>query len=696
MLKVSVVICAYTEDRWLNLVEAIEALQRQTHAPHEVVIIIDHNPSLWERVNSQFPHCIVLENDRAPGLSGARNSGVAAADGEIIAFLDDDAVPAANWLEQLCSCYTDADVMGVGGAIQPAWQTGRPAWFPSEFEWVVGCTYRGMPNTVSPVRNLIGANMSFRREIFQQIDGFSSEVGRIGNIPAGCEETELCIRARQHWPRKRLLYNPEARVSHFVPASRGQFKYFRARCYREGLSKATVSRLVGPKDGLSSERRYMLQTLPRGILDSTKRAILRQDWAGLGQAAAIVAGVTVTTVGYLGGRLAGRFQKARQTSSGAARKWGEGRKEHVEGRLRLLMVTPRYHPDLGGVENHVYQVARRLAKGCAEVTVLTTDLTGRLPEDELVEGVRIRRVPARPRNRDYYFAPDIYRFIRQGSWDILHVQSYHTLVPPLAMMAAWRAKIPYVVTFHGGGHSSRLRNSLRSWQRAALRPLLARAERLVALARFEMDQYGKELGLPRERFVLIPNGSDLPAMPRQASRSAQDDILIASVGRLEQYKGHHRVIAAMPDILKKIPQARLWIAGNGPYESDLRSMAENLGVGDRVEIRAVPVSDREAMAAELSKAHLFVLLSEFETHPIALLEAAALGCPALVADTSGLSELAESGLARAIPLRSASHQVAEAVIDLLGQPVRPEPMTLPTWDECASSLLQLYQEVVFC
>ena len=142
------------------------------------------------------------------------------------------------------------------------------------------------------------------------------------------------------------------------------------------------------------------------------------------------------------------------------------------------------------------------------------------------------------------------------------------------MLAALRAGIPYVVTFHGGGHSSRLRNALRGAQQRLLRPLLARAERLVAVAEFEIGHFGERLHLPPERFALIPNGSDLPRVsPRSDADEAPAGPLIASIGRLERYKGHHRLIAALPLILAAQPDARLWIAGTGPYEDALRALA---------------------------------------------------------------------------------------------------------------------------
>lgn len=358
---------------------------------------------------------------------------------------------------------------------------------------------------------------------------------------------------------------------------------------------------------------------------------------------------------------------------------------------RVLMVTPRYTPFVGGVESHVMQVAPRLAKAGVEVTVLTTDPVGSLPERERLDGVDIRRVRSWPTNSDYHFAPQLFKLIVGGSWDLVHVQSYHTFVAPLAMAAALKASIPYVVTFHGGGHSSRFRNLLRRPQRALLRPLLLRAQRLIAVARFETELYGRELGLPRELFVVIPNGSDLGVV--SSGESSPQPALIASVGRLERYKGHQRILAAFPHIVRRRREARLWIAGSGPYEPVLRRMAERLEVADAVEIRSVPTADRERMARELSKAALVVLLSEFETQPLAALEAAALGKRLLVADSSGLRELAENGLARAIPLKSAPGDVAAAVLEELDRPIDRRAVKLPTWDECAEALLDLYHSV---
>jgi glycosyltransferase involved in cell wall biosynthesis len=298
--NISVILCAYTGDRWNDLVAAVESVQQQTLPPSQIIVVIDHNPSLLERVREQIPGVVVVENTEVRGLRGARNSGIAVAQGEVIAFLDDDAVAAPDWLRLLCEGYTDPQVLGTGGEVTPSWVDNKPAWLPEEFYWVVGCTYRGMPETVQAIRNPIGANMSFRREIFDTVGDFHSQNGHIGPRHAGgCEETELCIRARQRWPQSVFLYQPRAQVFHRVTGNRTSWHYFYSRCYVEGLAKAVVARHVGANDSLASERTYTLRILPRGVTRGMADGLFHHDPAGLARAGAIVAGLVVTTAGYL-------------------------------------------------------------------------------------------------------------------------------------------------------------------------------------------------------------------------------------------------------------------------------------------------------------------------------------------------------------------------------------------------------------
>jgi glycosyltransferase involved in cell wall biosynthesis len=303
---VSVVICAYTEARWDDLLAAIASVDEQRErTPLEIIVVIDHNPALLERMEAAGVDVRLTSNVDARGLSGARNSGVRLASGRIVAFMDDDAVADPGWLEALVATYNDPLVAGAGGAIRPMWEVGRPRWWPEEFDWVVGCTYRGMPRQRAVVRNAIGCNMSFRRELLESIGGFAHGIGRIGTRPLGAEETELSIRLARRWPDRPIVYEPRAAVDHRVPASRSTFRYFRSRCYAEGLSKAAVAKLVGRSNALATERSYAVKVLGRAILAELGRAI-RGDRAGVARASAIVLGLAITTVGYVVGAVSAR------------------------------------------------------------------------------------------------------------------------------------------------------------------------------------------------------------------------------------------------------------------------------------------------------------------------------------------------------------------------------------------------------
>jgi glucosyl-dolichyl phosphate glucuronosyltransferase len=299
---VSVVICTWTGARWEELGDAVESVRRQSRPAVETIVVVDHDREVLARAQSELPDVVVAPNIELRGLSGARNTGLALAQGDVVAFLDDDAVAAPDWLRRLAQEYEGDDVLGVGGSIVPVWER-RPGWFPAEFGWVVGCTYRGLPGERACVRNLIGASMSFRRELFSELGGFRDGIGRVGTRPVGCEETEFCLRAGRAYPDGRFVYQPLALVHHRVPAVRARWSYFLARCYGEGLSKALIVRGAGVRRGLAAERSYAARALTSGFCSAVGAALTLRDPAGLPRAAAIVSGLAAAGAGFCLGQL---------------------------------------------------------------------------------------------------------------------------------------------------------------------------------------------------------------------------------------------------------------------------------------------------------------------------------------------------------------------------------------------------------
>jgi glucosyl-dolichyl phosphate glucuronosyltransferase len=311
--SLSVVVCTYDEARRPLLDRGLEALQCQHEPPGAVIVVVDHNPRLLDALRSDYPHLTVVPNTRARGLSGARNCGLALAATPVVAFLDDDAVPQPDWVAQLARAYQAVGgqpVLGVGGAIIPFWAGGRPSWFPAEFDWVVGCTYQGARSDPGPVRNMLGANMSFLTGELRRIGGFRDGIGRIGTVPLGCEETEACIRMAEHYPSGQIRFEPTARVHHYVPADRGTWRYLLRRCWAEGLSKAHVAALAGRSSALADERGYATRTLPRAVVRALGEAVRGLRAAPLSRAAAVVAGLAVTTAGFVAGQLRLRGRQA--------------------------------------------------------------------------------------------------------------------------------------------------------------------------------------------------------------------------------------------------------------------------------------------------------------------------------------------------------------------------------------------------
>jgi glycosyltransferase involved in cell wall biosynthesis len=356
--------------------------------------------------------------------------------------------------------------------------------------------------------------------------------------------------------------------------------------------------------------------------------------------------------------------------------------------LRVLMVCARYLPQVGGTEMHVREVARRLsALEGFDITVLTTDRSRRLPRQEVIEGVSVLRVPAWPRRRDYYLAPGIAAVVRQRNWDLVHCQGIHTPVPLLAMISARRAGIPYLVTFHTGGHSSRLRNAIRTTQWRLAGPLLRHAVSLVAVSRFEAVTLAQQARLGDKQVMVIRNGGALPPPP---PATAAVPGRIVSSGRLERYKGHHRVIEALPHVMREIPEAHLLILGRGPYESNLYGLARRLGVSDRVSIKYIAPADRQAMATTLAESSVVAALSDYEAHPVAVMEALCVARPVVGYDIAGLGELLEAGWVRGVPPGAPAAAVAQELVKAMSSSSPVDHGQLPTWDSCADQLAHVY------
>jgi glycosyltransferase involved in cell wall biosynthesis len=301
---VSVIICCYTEERLQDIREAIASVQAQTRTPDEIIVAVDNNKFLYERLAAEYrgQQVKLVLNDAVRGLSATRNAGITAAGGELVAFLDDDAVAEGDWLENLLAPFDDPLIVAAGGQANLRWVKSRPAWFPEDLDWVVGGSFIGLPlDQRAVVQNPHGHNMCFRKEVFATVGMFDCSVGRVGKGAQAGEEAELCLRIKRHLPDRKIIYEPSSLIRHKVPGSRGCWKYLVHRSYQEGICKARIHQLnrLYAVQPLSRETAYLRYLFIRAI---PSRLLRFWNSGALAQVTAIVVCVAATGTGYLRGR----------------------------------------------------------------------------------------------------------------------------------------------------------------------------------------------------------------------------------------------------------------------------------------------------------------------------------------------------------------------------------------------------------
>jgi glucosyl-dolichyl phosphate glucuronosyltransferase len=276
-MYVSVVICTHSMDNYRNLIEAVDSILAQTYKDKNIIVVVDGNHKLYERflsdhgVNGVVKTVLLEEN---AGISEARNAGVRVATGDAIAFIDDDATAAREWLENLVDTYSEFDALAVGGKILPVWMGKKPDFLPEELYWLVGVDYSDPPeNKAIEVRNVFGPNMSFRKEVFEKIGFFNKDLGFAKRNTAylQAEEADLSLRMKQAFG-KGVIYNPQAEVFHKVPPDKVKVITLLKRAYYQGYSKALLRKYHNSTGSIAIEKSYLKTSVTKYIPQRLKRA----------------------------------------------------------------------------------------------------------------------------------------------------------------------------------------------------------------------------------------------------------------------------------------------------------------------------------------------------------------------------------------------------------------------------------------
>jgi len=261
-MDVSVVICTYSFDMFDAFSESVESILNQTYDDIELILVVDGNQELYERVVDEYGDIGSVQvhvNEENLGLSGSRNNALEYATGDVVALIDDDAVADPDWIAELVSVYEEQDAIAVGGRMVADWVAGKPEFLPEEFYWLIGVTHKGFAEDGEEVRNTFGSNISFKRSVLKELGGFEPAVGRQGDNVLQAEETEFCARMQREYGQG-VIYNHDAIVAHKVFGFRTEKRWLAKRAFWQGYSKRALEVLV-PETNTDEESEFLGQLL---------------------------------------------------------------------------------------------------------------------------------------------------------------------------------------------------------------------------------------------------------------------------------------------------------------------------------------------------------------------------------------------------------------------------------------------------
>lgn len=305
-VKLSIVASAYSLDRYNDLIDLLNGIEQQTYKDGEIIIVIDENKELYNRtdeyISSNNLHGIKLVfNSENKGLSYSRNIGITHATGDIIAFIDDDAIPDPEWAETIINTFNDDNVGAVTGDVIPLWEHEEMSWFPKELHWMISCSYIMTPDQKEEVERGFGTNMAFKRDLLDDAGMFDTNLGIKGNNWVGGEDTDMFLSIKE--AGKKVIFNPDARVLHKVYAYRTKTKNIIKRAFDGGVSVAVMKKVRRYDMKNSTEDAY-LKRLLFGFYPKVFRELVRKpSIIPVKQMAAVGAVLMFEGIGYLYGHV---------------------------------------------------------------------------------------------------------------------------------------------------------------------------------------------------------------------------------------------------------------------------------------------------------------------------------------------------------------------------------------------------------
>jgi len=296
------------------------------------------------------------------------------------------------------------------------------------------------------------------------------------------------------------------------------------------------------------------------------------------------------------------------------------------------------HPEAGGAELHLLEILRRAVLDGDQVTWLAEAFPASKPEEEL-QGIRILR------GGSWYNAhlalAQLYRRKLRGERFDLVLEDINKVpfFTPCYVRAPVLAVVPHLFGATVFQEASPVLGAL-VWAHESLIPLVYRGVPFLAISESTRNDLVRR-GIPRDRVAVVRCGLDPSAYSVTVRPEARNRPIVVFVGRLRKYKGAQYLIRAFPGVLRRVPEARLLIVGDGPYRGHLEALARSLAIGDRVEFLGA-LSQREKVEA-LNRALVAAAPSPKEGWGLTVIEANACGAPVVASRSPGLVESVRDG-----------------------------------------------------
>ena len=365
--------------------------------------------------------------------------------------------------------------------------------------------------------------------------------------------------------------------------------------------------------------------------------------------------------------------------------------------MKIIQVCPVYYPHIGGVEAHVHDISRCLKEAGVEVEVYTAGPPVKATKREVVDGIDVTYFPATTPQETIYFSYSLYKALKKVKADIVHAHNYRAL-PMLFAALTKKRGTGLVVTSHLGFPK------LGRWIYYIYNPLFGRkvfdrADKIITVSPAELDHV-PTLRKYSDKITCIPNGVDFSEINQSylADRQARATVNLICASRVERKKGIEAAIRVAA-CLRELP-VHLNIVGEGPDMSRLKTLIDELNLGEVVTFKGRVTKDE--LYALYAQSDIFLLLSEYEAHSVALTEAMAFGLVPVVTGVGGNPYIVDEETGYLFDYPAEAEKVAATVKQLIknqdllavkGQAARDKAVAQFNLDSTVERLMEVYKSV---